>query len=143
MKSIIEREATFENNSDMEVKVTQKKISRAFVNETQWSKTCSTVKSTWKAKHRGRGKRNMLITFTLDSIEFQVYNAVTLAALWKYDLVYFILSWAIITYIKSVYRNFDDTVAIYEYLTYMYCHKIIIIDVVKCWHTKLKYYLFI
>jgi len=25
MKSIIEREATFENNSDMEVKVTQKK----------------------------------------------------------------------------------------------------------------------
>jgi len=26
MKSIIEREATFENNSDMEVKVTQKKI---------------------------------------------------------------------------------------------------------------------
>jgi len=39
MKSIIEREATFENNSDMEVKVTQKKLSRAFVKETQWSKT--------------------------------------------------------------------------------------------------------
>jgi len=31
MKSIIEREATFENNSDMEVKVTQKQSSRAFV----------------------------------------------------------------------------------------------------------------
>jgi len=31
MKLIIEREATFENNSDMEVKVTQKKSSRAFV----------------------------------------------------------------------------------------------------------------
>jgi len=29
MKSIIEREATFENNSDMEVKVTQKQLSRA------------------------------------------------------------------------------------------------------------------
>jgi len=47
MKSIIEREVTFENNSDMEVKVTQKQLSRAFVKETQWSKTCSTVKSTW------------------------------------------------------------------------------------------------
>jgi len=33
MKSIIEREATFENNSDMEVKVTQKQLSRAFVKE--------------------------------------------------------------------------------------------------------------
>jgi len=43
MKSIIEREATFENNSDMEVKVTQKQLSRAFVKETQRSKTCSTV----------------------------------------------------------------------------------------------------
>jgi len=53
MKSIIEREATLENNSDMEVKVTQKKLSRAFVKETKWSKTCSTVKSTWQAKHRG------------------------------------------------------------------------------------------
>jgi len=31
MKSIIEREATFENNSDMEVKVTQTKLSRAFL----------------------------------------------------------------------------------------------------------------
>jgi len=36
MKSIIEREATFDNNSDMEVKVTQKQLSRAFVKETQW-----------------------------------------------------------------------------------------------------------
>jgi len=53
MKSIIEREATFENNSDMEVKETQKQLSRAFVEETQWSETCSTVKSTWQAKHRG------------------------------------------------------------------------------------------
>jgi len=35
MKLIIEREATFENNSDMEVKVTQKQLSRAFVKETQ------------------------------------------------------------------------------------------------------------
>jgi len=35
MKSIIEREATFENNSDTEVKVRQTKFSRAFVNETQ------------------------------------------------------------------------------------------------------------
>jgi len=35
MKLIIEREATFENNSDMEVKETHKKLSRAFVKETQ------------------------------------------------------------------------------------------------------------
>jgi len=35
MKSIIEPEATFENNSDMEVKVTQKKSSRAFVKYTK------------------------------------------------------------------------------------------------------------
>jgi len=35
MKSIIEREATFENNSDMEVKVTQRQLSRAFVKETK------------------------------------------------------------------------------------------------------------
>jgi len=35
MKSIIEREATFQNNSDTEVKKTQKKLSRAFVKETQ------------------------------------------------------------------------------------------------------------
>jgi len=53
MKSIIECEATFENNSAMEVKITQKQLSRAFVKETQWSKTCSTVKSTRQAKHRG------------------------------------------------------------------------------------------
>jgi len=33
MELIIERKATFENNSDIEVKVTQKKISRAFVKE--------------------------------------------------------------------------------------------------------------
>jgi len=30
MKAIIEREATFENNSDVEIKVTQKTLSRAF-----------------------------------------------------------------------------------------------------------------
>jgi len=53
MKSIIEREATFENNADMEIKVTWNKLSRAFVKETQWSKTCLTAKSTWQAKHRG------------------------------------------------------------------------------------------
>jgi len=41
MKLIIKREATFENNSDMEVKVTQNKLSRAFVKETKWIKTCS------------------------------------------------------------------------------------------------------
>jgi len=35
MKSIIEREATFENISDTEVKVTHKTLSRAFVKETQ------------------------------------------------------------------------------------------------------------
>jgi len=40
MKSIIEHAATFENNSDMEVKLTQTQLSRAFVNKTQWSKTC-------------------------------------------------------------------------------------------------------
>jgi len=34
MKSIIERELTFENNSNMEVKVTQKQLLRAFVKET-------------------------------------------------------------------------------------------------------------
>jgi len=53
MKSIIEREATFENNSDMEVKVTQKQLSRAFVKETQWSKICSTVKSLDKPSTEG------------------------------------------------------------------------------------------
>jgi len=98
MKSIIELEATFENNSDMEVKVTQKQLSRA--KETQWSKICSTVKFTWQAKHRGgdsprskcpcvrcvcpilnlwiiissrRGKQNMLIKLTLSSIEFSLF----------------------------------------------------------------------
>jgi len=35
MKSIIEREQTSENSSNMEVKVTQKKLSPAFVKETQ------------------------------------------------------------------------------------------------------------
>jgi len=35
MKSIIEREATIENNSDIEVTVTHKKSSRAFVEHTQ------------------------------------------------------------------------------------------------------------
>jgi len=35
MKSIIEREATFENNSEMEVKVRHKQLSQAFVKETQ------------------------------------------------------------------------------------------------------------
>jgi len=39
MKMIIKREETFENNSDMELKVTQKQLSLAFVKETQWSKT--------------------------------------------------------------------------------------------------------
>jgi len=39
MKSINERKATFKNNSDMEVNVTQKKLSRAFVKYTQWLKT--------------------------------------------------------------------------------------------------------
>jgi len=34
MKLIIEREATFEKNSDMEIKVTQKQLSRAFANDT-------------------------------------------------------------------------------------------------------------
>jgi len=35
MKSIIERKkVTFENNSDTEVKVTQKQLSRSFVKET-------------------------------------------------------------------------------------------------------------
>jgi len=33
MKSIIEREATFEYNSDIEFKVTQKKLSLAFVKD--------------------------------------------------------------------------------------------------------------
>jgi len=45
MKSIIEREATFENNSDMEVKLTLKQWLRAFVKETQWSKTYTYEKS--------------------------------------------------------------------------------------------------
>jgi len=35
MKLIIEREATFENNLNMEVKVTKKKLSQAFVKATQ------------------------------------------------------------------------------------------------------------
>jgi len=34
-ETFIECEATFKNYSDMEVKVTQKKLSRAFVKETQ------------------------------------------------------------------------------------------------------------
>jgi len=37
MKLTIKREATFENNSDMEVKVTQKQLPRDFVKETQWT----------------------------------------------------------------------------------------------------------
>jgi len=53
MKLIIEREATFENTSDIEVKVTQNKSPLAFVKETQRSKICSTVKSKWQATHRG------------------------------------------------------------------------------------------
>jgi len=61
MKSIIEREATFENNSDKEVKVTHTKLSWAFVKETQWSKTCSTFKSTWQAKHRGESPLEIYI----------------------------------------------------------------------------------
>jgi len=35
MKSNIEREATFENNSNTEIKVTQNQLSRAYVEETQ------------------------------------------------------------------------------------------------------------
>jgi len=35
MKLIIELEATFENNSDIQVKVTQKKLSKVFVKDTQ------------------------------------------------------------------------------------------------------------
>jgi len=35
MKVIIEREATFEDNSEMVIKVIQKQLSRAFVKETQ------------------------------------------------------------------------------------------------------------
>jgi len=38
MKLIIECEATFENNSDVEAKVTHTKLSQAFVEETQLSK---------------------------------------------------------------------------------------------------------
>jgi len=53
MKLILAGKATFESNSDMEVKVRQKKSSWAFVKEPQWSKTCSTVKSPWQAKHWG------------------------------------------------------------------------------------------
>jgi len=53
MKLIIERDATFKSNSDIEVKVTQKKSSQTFVKDTKWSKICSTVKSTWQAKHSG------------------------------------------------------------------------------------------
>jgi len=53
MKSIIEREETFDNNSETEVRVTQKKSSGAFAKDTQWSKICSTVNSTWQANHRG------------------------------------------------------------------------------------------
>jgi len=35
MKSIIECEVTFENNSDIEFRETQKQSSRAFIKETQ------------------------------------------------------------------------------------------------------------
>jgi len=114
MKSIIKRETTFENNSDMEVKVRQKKSSRAFVKETQWSKTCSTVKSTLQAKHRGgvsprskcpsvryvcpilnlciiissrRGERNMLITFILGSIECSLFSVLP-RPVWIYQRYY-------------------------------------------------------
>jgi len=78
-----------------------KQLLRALVNETQWSKIRSTVKSTWQAKHRGwasprskcpcvrylcpililwiiissrQGKRNMLITLTLGSIEGSLFS---------------------------------------------------------------------
>jgi len=51
MKLIIEREATFENNSDIWGQSNTEKIITSLLNETQWSKICSTVKSPWQAKH--------------------------------------------------------------------------------------------
>jgi len=83
----------FENNTDMEVTVTPKKLPRVFVKYTQWSKIRSTLNLTWYAELWGgaypcskrqcvryvcpilnlwiiiissrRDKRNKLITFTL------------------------------------------------------------------------------
>jgi len=43
MKSIIEREVTFKNNTDIEVKVAQKNSSRSFAKDTHRSKICSTI----------------------------------------------------------------------------------------------------
>jgi len=44
MKSIIEREATFDNNSDIvSGQSNTEKSSRAFLKDTQWRKICSTV----------------------------------------------------------------------------------------------------
>jgi len=103
------------------------KTSRAFVNETQWNKTCSAFKSTWQAKHRGgvspqskcscvryvcsilnlwiiissrRGKRNILITFTHDSLEYSLFQfnnsnvvATTLLMVEKIEIEYWDRTW--------------------------------------------------
>jgi len=91
----------FENNTDMEVTVTPKKLPRVFVKYTQWSKIRSTLNLTWYAELWGgaypcskrqcvryvcpilnlwiiiissrRDKRNKLITFTLGSITCNLF----------------------------------------------------------------------
>jgi hypothetical protein len=101
MNSIIERDGTFENNSDSVVTVIVKEWSRAIANDTQWSKICSAVKSTSQAEHRGqvsprskwpcvrnecpilslwimissrRGKRYKLKTFTFGSMAWSLFR---------------------------------------------------------------------
>jgi len=64
MKSIIEREATFENNSDMEVKVTQKQLSRAFVKETQCKNVCTPLRASVSSDFMTR----KMSIFNFDSI---------------------------------------------------------------------------
>lgn len=101
INSIIEREETFENNSDSVVTVIWNERSRAIANDTHWSKICSTVRSTSQAGHRGqvsprskwpcvrnecpilnlwiiissrRGKRYKLKTFTFGSIAWSLFR---------------------------------------------------------------------
>jgi len=99
MKSIIEREATFENNSDIGVKETLTISSRTFVNDTQSSKICSTVNSTRQAKHRG-GHNSLLgghnFGLAID-IHMQFAHGLTCELLLKLSItVESILSWSLI-----------------------------------------------
>jgi len=98
MKLIIEREATFENNSESEVKVTQKIImsickgstmnmhnsqinlkshaprARLQLEVSVHEKDVSPILHLWIIISSRRGKRNKLITFTLGSIACSLFS---------------------------------------------------------------------